>query len=420
MSIAAALGTMGLAIKSLDEEKRARAIQEEQLAGMREDRAIARRTNELNFAQLADRAAQEKTQRERLNAYNQLATTAKNDEDFLTQKIAKAKELGDGEGMLAARQQLATYKAETLRRTVDGELRKFMMTGDPTALQNIYNTQVPDGNKVIVTPLNKTTVSTASAAAFGPQGKPIPGVPADAMPQAAQPQQQTSIEPMYRVQVVGPDGKIANDVQLGKDQVGFLAHQMMNPKFAEQVYIDDLKDKRELRKEEAKGRIKLNHDIQLEGYKAGREAQNIGLRGAAELEAIKGRGLEARLTAGASAAATGAQQRQTYTWKAATDAAMDGGGGSDNKELDRRVKQGRAALDKYFGISQFTGLDQNSQPQYLDALDSMNRDIRAGVDPEEAAVKAARNVRAATEAAKKTGGAKPASAYPVPDYTRGR
>ena len=419
MSIAATLGTMGLAMKTIDDDAR-KARSEEQIAALRGQQI---KLGELNFAQLADKAAQEKTQRERLNAYNQLATTAKNDEDFLTQKIAKAKELGDGEGMLAARQQLATYKAETLRRTVDGELRKFMMTGDPTALQNIYNTQVPDGNKVIVTPLNKTTVSTASAAAFGPQGKPIPGVPADAMPQAAQPQQQTSIEPMYRVQVVGPDGKIANDVQLGKDQVGFLAHQMMNPKFAEQVYMDDLKDKRELRKEEAKGRIKLSHDIQLEGYKAGREAQNIGLRGAAELEAIKGRGLEARLTAGASAAATGAQQRQTYTWKAATDAAnaaMDGGGGSDNKELDRRVKQGRAALDKYFGISQFTGLDQNSQPQYLDALDSMNRDIRAGVDPEEAAVKAARNVRAATEAAKKTGGAKPASAYPVPDYTRGR
>ena len=89
MSIAAALGTMGLAIKSLDDEKRARAIEDERLASEREDRTMRRQMNELNFAQLADKAAQEKTQRERLNAYNQLATTAKNDEDFLTQKIAK-------------------------------------------------------------------------------------------------------------------------------------------------------------------------------------------------------------------------------------------------------------------------------------------------------------------------------------------
>lgn len=396
MSIAATLGTMGLAMKTIDDDAR-KARSEEQIAALRGQQI---KLGELNFAQLADRAAQEKTQRERLNAYNQLATTAKNDEDFLTQKIAKAKELGDGEGMLAARQQLATYKAEALRRTVDGELRKFMMTGDPTALQNIYNTQVPDGNKVIVTPLNKTTVSTASAAAFGPQGKPIPGVPADAMPQAAQPQQQTSIEPMYRVQVVGPDGKIANDVQLGKDQVGFLAHQMMNPKFAEQVYMDDLKDKRELRKEEAKGRIKLSHDIQLEGYKAGREAQNIGLRG-----------LEARLTAGASAAATGAQQRQTETWKTGLKAWENQGAGPDTKETDKRVMNAEAMLRHSLGSDAMAGLNPDTQKIYDGAIAEIGKRIRSGEDPEAVVPSVKAQVQAKLKA-KKTSGAQPTAAFP--------
>ena len=152
---------MGLAIKSMDDEK---ARPHPGRATGRDARrsAIARRTNELNFAQLADKAAQEKTQRERLNAYNQLATTAKNDEDFLTQKIAKAKELGDGEGMLAARQQLATYKTQQLKTAVDGGLRRLLGTGDPTGLQDAYNNLFPDGNKVAVTRANLTANMTFS------------------------------------------------------------------------------------------------------------------------------------------------------------------------------------------------------------------------------------------------------------------
>lgn len=373
MSIAAALGTMGLAIKSLDDEKRARAIQDEQLAGMREDRAIARRTNELNFAQLADKAAQEKTQRERLNAYNQLATTAKNDEDFLTQKIAKAKELGDGEGMLAARQQLATYKTQQLKTAVDGGLRRLLGTGDPTGLQDAYNNLFPDGNKVAVT--------------RKPDGK-------------------------YDLQFVDQSGKVvAQQPDMTVDSIGMMAMKLMDPKFTEDIWKKQVEHQFKFDYEEKKANNQQARDLAKINAQSAADEKMAGVKHGFTVQEIAARGIEDRKNSAASAAATGAQQRQTYTWKAVTDAAMDGGGGSDNKELDRRVKQGRAALDKYFGISQFTGLDQNSQPQYLDALDSMNRDIRAGVDPEEAAVKAARTVRAKT-AAKKTSGGQPTAAFP--------
>lgn len=383
MSIAAALGTMGLAIKSMDDEKRARAIEDERLASEREDRTMRRQMNELNFAQLADKAAQEKTQRERLNAYNQLATTAKNDEDFLTQKIAKAKELGDGDGMLAARNQLVQYKSQQTAAALRAAMGPLIMNGDPSQLAKVYNEMIPDGNKVAYT--------------VRPDGK-------------------------FDVSFSGPDGKLVGRAMQGltADQIGMMATKILDPKFAEELWKKQAEHQFKFDFEEKKANNQQARDLAKINAQSAADEKMAGVKHGFTVQEIAARGIEDRRNSAASAAATGAQQRQTYTWKAVTDAAMDGGGGSDNKELDRRVKQGRAALDKYFGISQFTGLDQNSQPQYLDALDSMNRDIRAGVDPEEAAVKAARNVRAATEAAKKTGGAKPASAYPVPDYTRGR
>ena len=156
MSIAAALGTMGLAIKTIDDDARPQ-FQDEQLAGMREDRDRGA-LNELNFAQLADKAAQEKTQRERLNAYNQLATTAKNDEDFLTQKIAKAKRTRRRRRHAGSASAVGDLKAEALRKPLTESLRLHDDRRSDRRCRNIYNTQVPDGNKVAVTPLNKTTV----------------------------------------------------------------------------------------------------------------------------------------------------------------------------------------------------------------------------------------------------------------------
>ncbi len=379
MSIAATLGTMGLAMKTIDDDAR-KARSEEQIAALRGQQI---KLGELNFAQLADKAAQEKTQRERLRAYNGVATSSKDEEDFLTRKIDMAKQLGDGDTMLATRAQLLKYKTDKTANAVRNAIGPLITRGDPSQLAKVYNELIPDGNKVAYT--------------VNPDGK-------------------------FDVTFSGPDGKVVGSPLKGLDvnDLGAMAMQIVDPKFLEKTLEKDIDHRFKFKYEEQKANNQQARDLAKIGAQSAADEKMAGVKHGFTVQEIAARGIEDRKNSAASAAATGAQQRQTYTWKAVTDAAMDGGGGSDNKELDRRVKQGRAALDKYFGISQFTGLDQNSQPQYLDALDSMNRDIRAGVDPEEAAVKAARNVRAATEAAKKTGGAKPASAYPVPDYTRGR
>jgi len=375
MSLAATLGTIGLAMKDIDETKRANAIQDERLAADREDRIQRRRMNDLSFSQLADRAAQEKTARERAKAYNDLTLDAKGDEDFLTKKIAKAKELGDGETMLATRDQLAKYKTGQLKTAVDGGLRRLLGTGDPTGLQDAYNNLFPDGNKVAVT--------------RKPDGK-------------------------YDLSFVDPSGKIvAEQPDMTVDGIGMMAMKLMDSKFAEDVWKQQLKDDQALRLEDKKGENKLKRDVTLEGVKSRLGIAADERRADRESQNIAQRGLEERKTGAANAAAQGAQTRLSETWRAVTKDAMDGGAGDTKatKEEDRRVKQGRAALDKYFGISQFTGLDQNSQPAYLDALDAMNREIRAGGDPEEAAVKAARTVAAKTKAKKLTGGA-PTAALP--------
>jgi len=373
MSIAAALGTMGLAIKSLDDEKRARAIQDEQLAGMREDRAIARRTNELNFAQLADKAAQEKTQRERLNAYNQLATTAKNDEDFLTQKIAKAKELGDGEGMLAARQQLATYKTQQLKTAVDGGLRRLLGTGDPTGLQDAYNNLFPDGNKVAVT--------------RKPDGK-------------------------YDLQFVDQSGKVvAQQPDMTVDSIGMMAMKLMDPKFTEDVWKQQLKDEHALKLEDKKGENKLKRDVYLEDIKsrlgiaqderrADREAQNIRLRGGIDYSNTMAR-----------IGAEGAKQKEVETWKTGLKAWENQGAGPDTKETDKRVMNAEAMLRHSLGSDAMAGLNPDTQKIYDGAIAEIGKRIRSGEDPEAVVPSVKAQVQAKLKA-KKTSGAQPTAAFP--------
>lgn len=55
------------------------------------------------------------------------------------------------------------------------------------------------------------------------------------------------------------------------------------------------------------------------------------------------------------------------------------------KHLDDRVKQGTAVVNRYFGISEFTGLNLTSQPKYIAIINNMAAKIRDGADPEPAA-----------------------------------
>lgn len=376
MSIAAALGAVGLAIKGIDEDNRKRAIQDEELANNREDRTMRRQVHELTFSQLTDKAAQEKNARTRLQAYNDLATTATNDEDFLNKKIAKAKELGDGEGMLATRDQLAKYKTAQLKTAVDGGLRRLIGTGDATGLQDAYNNLFPDGNKVAVT---RT-----------PDGK-------------------------YDLQFVDKSMKvIASQPGMTADNLGMMAMKMMDPKFAEDVWKQQLKDEHALKLEDAKGENKLKRDTKLEESKArlgiaaddrraDREKDNIMLRGQLDLR-----------NSGASAAAHGAESRKTASWKAGLDAyalEKQGAGGTDVKAQDQRVAKSTQIVHDYLKTDAFGGMNPTSQPLYIEAVRNAGQKVRAGADPETAAAEAIKEATAKVKA-KATSGASPTIGLP--------
>lgn len=53
--------------------------------------------------------------------------------------------------------------------------------------------------------------------------------------------------------------------------------------------------------------------------------------------------------------------------------------------VDERVTKGRVVIDKYFGISDLSGLDAQSQPAYNAIVARMGGLIRGGTDPEKAA-----------------------------------
>jgi hypothetical protein len=53
--------------------------------------------------------------------------------------------------------------------------------------------------------------------------------------------------------------------------------------------------------------------------------------------------------------------------------------------VDEAVTKGRVVIDKYFGISEFSRLDEKSQPAYNSAVARMGALVRGGTEPEKAA-----------------------------------
>jgi hypothetical protein len=53
--------------------------------------------------------------------------------------------------------------------------------------------------------------------------------------------------------------------------------------------------------------------------------------------------------------------------------------------IDERVGRGKGVVDRYFGISEFTGLDPKNQPKYSKIIERMGVKVREGQDPEAAA-----------------------------------
>jgi len=76
--------------------------------------------------------------------------------------------------------------------------------------------------------------------------------------------------------------------------------------------------------------------------------------------------------------------------------------------IDERVGRGKGVVDRYFGISEFSGLNPNNQPKYSKIIERMGVKVRGGQDPEAAATAAINEVNheeAALAAAGKPGGA---------------
>jgi hypothetical protein len=60
-------------------------------------------------------------------------------------------------------------------------------------------------------------------------------------------------------------------------------------------------------------------------------------------------------------------------------------GSHEAQRVDERVQKGRQVIDRYFGISEFTRLDDMAQPAYNAAVARMGALVRGGTDPEKAA-----------------------------------
>jgi hypothetical protein len=76
--------------------------------------------------------------------------------------------------------------------------------------------------------------------------------------------------------------------------------------------------------------------------------------------------------------------------------------------IDERVGRGKGVVDRFFGISEFTGLDPKNQPKYNKIIERMGLKVRAGQDPEAAATASINEVNheeAALAAGGKPGGA---------------
>jgi len=82
--------------------------------------------------------------------------------------------------------------------------------------------------------------------------------------------------------------------------------------------------------------------------------------------------------------------------------------------VDARVTRGKAVVDRYLGISEFTGLDSKNQPRYAKIIERMGLKVRAGTDPEAAATAAINEVTHEEAALAAGGRPRGAGAYSGP------
>lgn len=352
MSLAASLGTFGLALRGLNEDARKQQMQDEALAMQKEDRAVAtedrqynRKFKDLQFGEIQAKASEDKVRRERLGQYNALTMDAKDDEDFLSRKLAKSKELGDGETFMATKQQMASMQVARLKSATERGMQRLMATGDATGLQDAYNSQFPDGNKVAVSPLPDGTYDVTFADASGKE--------------------------------------VARQPKMTRDQIGMMAMQMIDPKFSQKVWMDKIDADQKLAFEDAKGNKQLERDKAKEADRAKREAENIALRGVEER-----RGIGAR-TAGELGLL---RERRKFDNEASEN------NPKSNAALEKAAKEAGDIVLRSMKTNAMGGIDPNSSQTYLEAQRIAADQVRSGKAPQQAAEDAMREVSARNKA----------------------
>lgn len=90
------------------------------------------------------------------------------------------------------------------------------------------------------------------------------------------------------------------------------------------------------------------------------------------------------------------------------------GSGKLTARVDARVKQSTQVVNRYFGISEFTGLDAKNQPKYSKIVALAGEKVRAGADPEAAAKAAIEEVELAEKTATPRAGGATGYTGPTP------
>jgi len=343
MSFATFAANMGNNMMFLEDRANQQKMQAAQLASMQQTADI----NALKLKDAKQASADADLARTRKDAYGQLLVDTPDPVEFLKKKADKARELKDAEGFTGAVNELAAVRQKQFADQMNQGLRHFMVSGDPSVLADRFNAQSP-GMKI-----NFAPSQTA--------GK-------------------------YVLTSATPDGKQSPPQEVGRDEIGRLTMMAMDPKFAETIFKEQAKNELEIGKEKAKGAIKLDFDNKHQQFMFDRQKQLAGVNNEFTMAQIAARGAQDRSTGASNAAAQGAQQRQTYTWKTATDAAFGGGDGAmSTKELDKRSQTAVTALQKALGEDEFGRLKQLNQPLYLKAIKEIEARVHAGAMPFQAA-----------------------------------
>lgn len=344
MSFAAFAASMGNALNSIDDRHYLEAQRQQQLDS-------GKRQAELQGLQIQSAkniAADMAKQRSYQDAYDNILRTSGNDKPtYLKAAAAKAQELGDTKGFGQFTNDYASELQKQFSDKMNRGLRHFMISGDPSVLQENFNSTSP-GMKISIAP--------------------------------------TETAGRYTLTSTTPDGKQTPAQDVGRDDIGRLTMMAMDPKFAETIFKDQAKNDLTRKLEAGKLDDKLKRDSELEKIKSRLGIAADERRADREAENIKLRGAQDRQTGASNAAAQGAQQRQTHTWKTATDAAFGGGDGAmSTKELDKRSQTAVTALQKALGEDEFGRLKQLNQPLYLKAIKEIEARVHAGAMPFQAA-----------------------------------